>query len=162
MYRYLHKSHVVIWLSCQHACCSWFFILICLFWEMRLWSGNVVHFSKMTWSEFCYENLRVLARCSCRRKNGVLKWSLKKQGGRMWTRLTFQSLVASLRTTRINFQKFYMVLALRWVFCTDLRTNSELCYVINWLVFITVVECVYSAVRIDSLYKADGVTSLKG
>jgi hypothetical protein len=28
-------------------------------------------------------------------------------------------------------------------------------YVINWLDFITLVESVYSAVRIDSLYKAD-------
>ena len=34
-------------------------------------------------------------------------------------------------------------------------------YVINWLVFITVVESVYSAVRTDSLYKADYVKSLK-
>ena len=30
-------------------------------------------------------------------------------------------------------------------------------YVINWLVFITVVESAYSAVRTDSLYKADYV-----
>jgi len=35
-------------------------------------------------------------------------------------------------------------------------------YVINWLVFIGVVESVYSAVRNDSLYKADYVYSLKG
>jgi hypothetical protein len=35
-------------------------------------------------------------------------------------------------------------------------------YVINWLLFITVVESVYSAVRTDSLYKADYVSSLKG
>jgi hypothetical protein len=34
-------------------------------------------------------------------------------------------------------------------------------YVINWLVFITLVESVYSAVRPDSLYKADYVSSLK-
>jgi hypothetical protein len=32
-------------------------------------------------------------------------------------------------------------------------------HVINWLVFITVVESVYCAVRIDSLYKADYVSS---
>jgi hypothetical protein len=30
-------------------------------------------------------------------------------------------------------------------------------YIINWLVFITVVESVYSAVRTDFLYKADYV-----
>ena len=33
---------------------------------------------------------------------------------------------------------------------------------VNWLVFITVVESVYCAVRADSLYKADYVSSLKG
>jgi hypothetical protein len=35
-------------------------------------------------------------------------------------------------------------------------------YIINWLTFITVVENVYSAVRADSLYTADYVSSLKG
>jgi hypothetical protein len=35
-------------------------------------------------------------------------------------------------------------------------------YIINWLVFITVVESVYCAVRSDSLYEADYVSSLKG
>jgi hypothetical protein len=35
-------------------------------------------------------------------------------------------------------------------------------YVINWSVFITVVESVYSAVRTDSLYKADYVQPLRG
>jgi len=55
-----------------------------------------------------------------------------------------------------------MVLALRSVFCTDLRTDSDLAlYVIKWLVFITVLETVYSAVRTDSLYKADYVWTLK-
>jgi hypothetical protein len=34
-------------------------------------------------------------------------------------------------------------------------------YKINWLVITTVVESVYNAVRIDSLYKADYVSSLK-
>ena len=33
-------------------------------------------------------------------------------------------------------------------------------YGINWLVFIAVVESVYSAVRTDCLYKADYVWSL--
>jgi hypothetical protein len=40
-------------------------------------------------------------------------------------------------------------------------TNFTL-YGSNWLVFITVVESVYSAVRTDSLYKIDYVPSLKG
>jgi len=35
------------------------------------------------------------------------------------------------------------------------QTATFAVYVINWLVFITVVENVYSAVRTDSLYKAD-------
>jgi hypothetical protein len=42
------------------------------------------------------------------------------------------------------------------------QTTAFALYVINWLVFITVVESVYSAVRTDSLYKADYVSSLKG
>jgi hypothetical protein len=35
-------------------------------------------------------------------------------------------------------------------------------YSINWLVFITEVESVYCVVRIESLYKTDYVSSLKG
>jgi len=69
----------------------------------------------------------------------------------------FQSLAVSLRTARFNIQKFYMVLALHWVFCTDLKTATYALYSINWLVFITVVESVYSTVRTDSLYTADYV-----
>jgi len=37
------------------------------------------------------------------------------------------------------------------------QTATFAVYVINWLGFITVVESVYSAVRTDSLYKADYV-----
>jgi hypothetical protein len=47
--------------------------------------------------------------------------------------LTFQSLADSLRTTRFNIQKFYMVLALRRVFCADLRTNSDFCFILHQL-----------------------------
>jgi len=43
--------------------------------------------------------------------------------------LTFYSLAVTLRTTRFNIQKFYTVLALRSVFCTDLRTESEFCFI---------------------------------
>jgi len=42
------------------------------------------------------------------------------------------------------------------------QTATLALYVINWLVFIIVVESVYSAVRTDSLYKADYASSLKG
>jgi DMSO/TMAO reductase YedYZ molybdopterin-dependent catalytic subunit len=41
------------------------------------------------------------------------------------------------------------------VFCVDLRTDSESAvYSIKWLVFISVVGSVHSAVRTDCLYKA--------
>ena len=43
--------------------------------------------------------------------------------------LTFKSLAVSVRTTRFNIQKFYMVLALLWVFCTDIRTDSDFCFI---------------------------------
>jgi len=42
-------------------------------------------------------------------KSELYKYALKKFKG---TLLIFQSLAASLRTTRFNIQKFYMVLAL--------------------------------------------------
>jgi hypothetical protein len=39
-----------------------------------------------------------------------------------------------------------------YVFCVDLRTNSDnSLYSINWLVFITEMECVYCAVRTECL-----------
>jgi hypothetical protein len=42
--------------------------------------------------------------------------------------------------------------------CTDLRTDSGLCCIRDELIgFVTVVESVYSAVRTDSLYKANYV-----
>jgi hypothetical protein len=43
--------------------------------------------------------------------------------------LTFQILAVSLRTARFNIQKFYMVLSLLPVFCTDLRTDSGFCFI---------------------------------
>ena len=58
--------------------------------------------------------------------------------------LKLLSLAVSLRTTRFNRQ-----LPLLYTSLTD------------W-VFTTVVESVYSAVRTDSLYKADYVSSIKG
>ena len=42
------------------------------------------------------------------------------------------------------------------------HTSTFALYIINWLVFITVVECVYCSVRTDSLYTADYVSYLKG
>ena len=46
---------------------------------------------------------------------------------------------------------------LRCVFCADISTVSFALYINNWSVFITAVESVYSAVRTDTLYKADWV-----
>jgi hypothetical protein len=42
------------------------------------------------------------------------------------------------------------------------QTAAFAVYEIKGLIFITVVGSVYSAVRTDSLYKADNVSSLKG
>ena len=41
------------------------------------------------------------------------------------------------------------------------QTATFALYIINWVVFITVMESVYSAVRTDCLYKADYVQYLK-
>jgi hypothetical protein len=48
-------------------------------------------------------------------------------------KLTFYSLAVSLRTTRFNIPKFYMVLTLCWVFCTDLRIDSDFCFIRYYL-----------------------------
>jgi hypothetical protein len=50
-----------------------------------------------------------------------------------------------------------MVLALHWVLFLRIseQTATFALYTINWLVFITVVESVYSMARTDALYKAD-------
>jgi hypothetical protein len=42
------------------------------------------------------------------------------------------------------------------------QTATFALYIINWLVFITEVENVYSAVRTESLYKTDYISFLKG
>ena len=47
----------------------------------------------------------------------------------LYLNLTFKSLAVSLLTTRFNIQKFYMVLALLSVFCTDLRSDSDFCFI---------------------------------
>jgi len=49
--------------------------------------------------------------------------------GQVLSVLTFQNLAVSLCTNRFNIQKFYMLLSLRWVFCTDLRANSDFCFI---------------------------------
>jgi hypothetical protein len=51
-----------------------------------------------------------------------------------------------------------------YVFCISLRTNSDLCHLHkkNWLVFITEMKSVYSAVRTGSLNEAVCAPSFKG
>jgi len=68
----------------------------------------------------------------------------------------------SLRTTRFTIQKFYAVLALRWMFVqTSEQRATFALYIINWLVIITLLESVYCSVRTDSLHNTDYVESLK-
>ena len=43
--------------------------------------------------------------------------------------LTFYGLAVSLRTARFNIQKFYMALALPCVFCMDISTDSDFCFI---------------------------------
>jgi len=74
--------------------------------------------------------------------------------------LTFEIVAVSVHTAMFNIQKFYMILALRCFVRTWEQTAAFVVYIITWLVFIAVVESVYSAVRTDSLYKADSVWSL--
>jgi hypothetical protein len=57
-------------------------------------------------------------------------------------------------TTRFYIRKFYMVLASCCFVRIPEQTATFALYVINWLVFITVVESVYTAVRTDCLYRA--------
>ena len=72
----------------------------------------------------------------------------------LFATILMKSPVVTLCTTRFNTQKFF-VLPIRciYVFCMDLRTNSEISslYIINWMVFITETESVYCAVRAVSL-----------
>ena len=82
---------------------------------------------------------------------------------RMPPHLTFYSLAVTLRSTRFNFQNFYMALALRWVFCTDIRTDRDFRFIHQWLFgfYNRVWKCLLRG-RTDFLYKADYVSSLKG
>ena len=50
-----------------------------------------------------------------------------------------------------------MVLALRWVFCTDLRTDSDLCFIRHYVTdfYNRRGKCLHTDLRTDSLYKED-------
>jgi hypothetical protein len=68
--------------------------------------------------------------------------------------LILKSLLFIACTTRFSFRKFYILSTQSiCVFCMTSRTNSDFffLYSINWLVFVTETECVYSAVRTEHL-----------
>jgi len=59
--------------------------------------------------------------------------------------------VVTICTTRFNIQKFYVLRAQYiYVFCSDIRTNSDYLYT-QLTYFQSKAECVYCAVRSDSL-----------
>jgi hypothetical protein len=66
--------------------------------------------------------------------------------------LTLYSPVVIICTSSFNTQTFY-VLSMQciYVFCVDLRTNSDYLIIQDWLVFITETEYVYCAVRATAL-----------
>ena len=91
---------------------------------------------------------------------GSPKWNITRHYN---NELTFWTLAVSLRSTSFKIKKFYMPLACVECFVRiSEQTATFALYIINWLAFITVVGSVYCAVRTDSLYKADYVSSLKG
>jgi hypothetical protein len=47
-------------------------------------------------------------------------------------RVPLWSQAVSLRTTRFNIKKFYMELTVRWVFSTNLKTNSNFSFTHHW------------------------------
>jgi len=71
--------------------------------------------------------------------------------------LTFRSLSITLRTTRFNFPKFYMVLTLGLRVLYGSHNKRRLLpytILVEWFC-VTEVESVYCAVRTESLYKTD-------
>ena len=62
----------------------------------------------------------------------------------------------TLRATRFNIQKFYVVLTLRLcLLCGSLHKQRLFLYTLAYWFCITEVEGVYCAVRTESLYKTD-------
>ena len=84
----------------------------------------------------------------------------------------FYSPLVTWCTTSLTFNNCTLCPHCIYVFCIYLRTNTDLChlqhkltcatYSINWLVFITEMKSVYSAVRTGSVNKAVCASSLKG
>ena len=68
--------------------------------------------------------------------------------------LPLQIPVVTIYTTSCNVTKScFLPTQCIYVFCMDLRTNRIICaYSVDWLVFITAKQCVYCAVRTESLH----------
>jgi hypothetical protein len=81
----------------------------------------------------------------------------------MTERLTFQSLAGFCVPPGLTFKdSIWCSLCVECFVRISEQTATLALYIINRLVFKTVVESVYSAVRTDSLYKVGYVLSLKG
>ena len=72
-------------------------------------------------------------------------------------KLTFKSLAVTLRTTRFKIKKFRILIAFMCFVWISEQTETFALYYNNWLVFITVVESDYSAIRTESLYNTDTI-----
>jgi hypothetical protein len=98
----------------------------CLFWELcKIYKYVLWKISEpLFFSQLAHEIIK------------RLYWGLSKNINlsltRKWKEIdsfNFESLAVSLRITGFNIQKFYTVLVLRWVLCTDLWTRSDLCFI---------------------------------
>jgi hypothetical protein len=82
----------------------------------------------------------------------------------LFTKAIFwDSPLVTICTTRYNIQQFYFLpTQCIYVFCVDLRTNSDFPLHKIYLFFLTEMKSVYCAVRTVSLNETDYASSLKG
>jgi hypothetical protein len=76
--------------------------------------------------------------------------------------LTFSTLLVTWCNNSLTFNNCTLFPHCIYVFCIYQWKNSDFCHIINWLVFITEMKSVYSAVRTGSLIEAVCASSLKG
>ena len=114
---------------------------------------------------YCVIDLKILA-CMWRR-NVVVR---KPEDSRSFERLVSRrEIILTFKAQRFLYVPPYLTLR-NSTWCSlcfhcfvliSEQTATFALYIINWLVFATVVESVYSAVRTDFLYKANYFSSLK-
>jgi hypothetical protein len=117
-------SRIQFWLRSEaHIfCCSVSKVL-----EFSLVQFSLVHLSSISILHVKLSpNTNIKLLCLITFIPNRLIWSQLYSMSHLLLPLAFQILAVSLLTTRFNIQKFHMVLALRSVFCTDLRTDSGL------------------------------------